>query len=310
LKYWLDPSGTGETQLSALNPVDSANACKLFTNTAIGERDTLFNVVKSSGGYKTGHNYLGITRYAEQFTKTQQTLLSSISIGIAKLSSESSNSKITLKVYDEVTSTGLPGSELLSMDLPFSVLSGQEMNDIELANPIIVHNQYFIGIEIYYSNATDTFAVYCTNDRVQQNKNYAFAYLNGNWKPFYGITQLGISTSLLINANGCQNTAAKDTIPAPIAAPKYVVIYQQTGLLIYQQTGVNDNLLLQNTGTETSSTISLYDILGRKVYEEHQLLTGTPGTLLTGQLPTGVYFLTIETGHTRQVMKIRVINPR
>ena len=314
LKYWLDPLGTGASQLPALNPVDSTNACKLFTNTAIGERDTLLSIAKGSGGYKTGHNYLGITKYAEQFTKTQQTLLSSISIGIAKLSAGSSNSKITLKVYGEVASTGLPdeNSPLLTMDLPFSVLSGQEMNDIELTNPITVKNQYFIGFEIYYSNSTDTFAVYSTNDRVQHNKNCAFAYLDGAWNPFYGIAPLGISTSLLINANGCQNTAAADTIPTPIvvSTPKYVVISQQNGLLIYQQTGVSDNLMLQNSEMGTSSTISLYDILGRKVYEEQQTLTGNPFTLLTGQLPTGIYFLTIETGKTRQIIKIRVINPR
>ena len=310
LKYWLDPSGTGASQLPALNPVDNTNACKLFTNATIGERDTLFKVSKQSGGYKTGHNYMGVTSYAEQFTKTKQTLLSSVSIGIAKMVSKSTSSKITLKVYDESTTSGLPDTELYSMDLPYSVLSAQCMNNIELANPVVVHDQYFIGFDLNYSTSTDTFAVYCAPDRGQQSKNYAFAFLSGGWKPFYGITQLGISTSLLINANGCQNSAATDTVPKTIITNKYVVIYQQTGLVIYQQTGENDNIMVQNTGTEQLSTISLYDILGRKVYQDHHLFLNTPAALLTGQLPTGVYFLTIETGQSRQIMKIRVINSR
>ena len=310
LKYWLDPSGTGVSQLSALNPVESKNACKLFSNTVTGERDTLFKIAKQSGGYKTGHNYLGITGYAEQFTKTKRTLLSSVSIGVAKMSSKSSNSKITLKVYDESSISGMPGNELYSLDLPYSVLSAQAMNDIELANPIIINNQYFIGFNISYANLADTFAVYSTPDRVLQNKNFAYAFLNGSWKPFYGIPQIGISTSLLIDANGCQNTAATDTIPNTLITNKYVVIYQQTGLIIYQQTGANDNVLLQNTGTEQVSTISLYDILGRKLYEDRHLLLTTPEALATGHLPTGVYFLTIETSQKRQIMKIRVVNPR
>jgi len=310
LKYWLDPTGTGVSQLSALNPVDSKNACKLFTNSAIGERDTLYKIAKQAGGYKTGHNYLGITGYAEQFTKTSQTLLSAVSIGVAKTASKSNSSKITLKVYDESMASGLPGNELLSMDLPYSVLSAQSMNDIELANPVVVKDQYFIGFNISYASSADTFAVYSTPDRSLQNKNFAYAYLNGAWKPFYGIPQLGISTSLLINANGCQNTAATDTVPKVVLTNKYIVIYQQTGLIIYQQTGVNDNVMLQNTATEELSTISLYDILGRKLYEDQHLFLNTPESLSTGHLPTGVYFLTIETGHTRQIMKIRVVNSR
>ena len=311
LKYWLDPSGTGVSQLQSLNPVDTTNACKLFTNATIGERDTLFKVSRQSGGYKTGHNYMGITRYAELFTKTQKTLLSSVSIGVAKIVTKSTaSSKITLKVYDESATTGLPDGELYSMDLPFSILSAQCMNDIELANPIEVNDRYFIGYEINYSSSADTFAVYCTPDRGLKTKNYAYAFLGQGWSPFYGISQLGISTSLLINANGCQNTAATDTVPKAILTNKYIVIYQQTGLIIYQQTGANDNVILQNTGTEELSTISLYDILGRKLYEDKHLLLATPESLPTGHLPTGVYFLAIETGRTRQIMKIRVVNSR
>ena len=310
LKYWLDPLGTGASALNAYNPVDSTNACKLFTNAAIGERDTLLKVSRQSGGYKTGHNYMGITGYAELFTKTKQTLLSSVSIGVAKMVSQSGNSKITLKVYDESSTTGLPGSELLSMDLPFSVLSAQSMNDIILTSPVVVQNQYFIGFDISYSSPVDSFAVYCTPDRGVETKNYAYAFLNGSWKPFYGISTLGISTSMLINANGCQNTSATDTVPKSIITNKYVVIYQQTGLVIYQQTGENDNVMVQNTLAEQLSTISLYDILGRKIYEDRHMLLSTPQALSTGQLPTGIYFLAIEAGKTRQIMKIRVVNSR
>ena len=310
LKYWLDPIESGLLQVPALNPVDTTDACKLFSNATIGERDTIFKVSRPSGGYKTGHNFMGITGYAEQFTKTKQSLLSSVSIGVAKMVSQSSNSKVVLKVYDESSATGMPGNVLFSMDLPYSVLSAQCMNDIELAQPVEVKDHYFVGFDIDYSTSTDTIAVYCAPDRGQQTKNYAYAFLNGSWKPFYGISQLGISTSLLINANGCQNTASTDTIPKAIITNKYVVIYQQTGLVIYQQTGVNDHVMVQNTGTEQISTISLYDIIGRKLYEDRHLLLTTPQALSTGQLPTGIYFLTIETGLTRQIMKIRVINPR
>ena len=146
--------------------------------------------------------------------------------------------------------------------------------------------------------------------RSQRNRNLAYAKSGGNWKPFYEMPGLGISTSLLINAIGCDNTLAVDTIPTPPITSKYIIIYQQSGLIMYQQTGLNDHLLLQNTGKEELGTVSLYDILGRKLYEDRRVLTNTPGAVSTGQLPTGIYFLTIDAAQTRQVIKFMVNYPR
>jgi len=300
LKIWLDPTGTGTTEVAGLNPYDITLSCSQFTNGVIGEKYILQNVSNSSGGFKTGHNILKIASYAERFAKTQQTLLSSVSIGVAKLSSAltSTNSKITLKVYQEDIQSGLPGSELISMDLPYSVLSGNKMNHIELLNPILIHDNFFIGFKISYTNATDTFAVYHTPDRLNFSKNDAFAVSNGSWKPFYWIPELGISTSLLINANGCQNTLAVDTIPSGDGQKKFEVFYPLTSSSHY--------VLLRNTGAEEYGVISLYDIMGRKLFTEQRMLSITPREVSLQNYQSGTYFLTVETVSARQVIKIRV----
>ena len=304
LKVWLDPNGTGISELTGLNPFDNNNSCSLFTNADVGEKYTLQKVANQSGGYKSGHNILKINGYAERFGKTEQTLLSSVSIGVAKVSSTvfNQNSKIILKVYDEDVKSGLPGSELVSMDLPFSLLSGKKMNHIELVNPIVISKNYFIGFDIDYSNQTDTFAVYHTPDRLQLNKNEAFAKSDGSWKPFYWIPELGISTSLLINANGCQNTLAIDDQPVVDEEHKFEVLYPQSGVTNY--------ILLRNKGTEEYGVISLYDILGRKLFTEEQMLSITPKIVSLGQYYSGVYFLTVETVNARQVIKIKVNNSK
>ncbi|HEY3389081.1 MAG TPA: trypsin-like peptidase domain-containing protein, partial [Prolixibacteraceae bacterium] len=251
LKAWLDPNGTGVSELSGFNPFDNTNSCSQFTNAIVGEKYILQNVSNQSGGYKSGHNILRINGYAERFGQTDQTLLTSVSIGVAKSYSgvSNSNSKIVLKVYNEDVISGLPGSEIISMDLPFSLLSAKKMNHIELVNPVIIHKNYFIGFDINYSNATDTFAVYHTPDRMQLNKNDAFAKSGESWKPFYWIPELGISTSLLINANGCQNTLAigNDTI----------IVDEQKFEVLYPQTGVTNYILLRNKGAEEYGMISL-----------------------------------------------------
>ncbi len=301
LKPWLDPNNSNATELQGLSPFDSANSCTLFTNAVLGEKDTLIQVSRNLGGYKSGHNSMRITSYAERFTKTQQTVLSSVALGVAKVSSAVSNqnSKIVVKVYDEISSTALPGNELISMDLPFSVMSEKKMNFIELPNPLTINNHYFIGFDINYSNPTDTFAVYSTPDRSMASKNFAFAKSNGSWLPFYARTDLGISTSLLINANSCENTLAVDTGTVVTGPVKFQVLYPQTG--------GTDYLLIRNTGTEEIGTITIYDIAGHKLYEEQRLVTINPSQISTALISSGVYFLTVETAHTRQVIKIRVI---
>ena len=312
LKYWLDPENTGATELQGLSPFEPANSCTLFSNSLVGEKDTLMKVAGSLGGYKTGHNITKISTYAERFTKTDQTLLTSVAIGAAKISSQGSNinSKIVVKIYNEVKATSLPGDELVSIDVPLSLLSAKKMNYIELPNPIIIQKHYFVGFEINYLNPKDTFAIYSTPDRKLSSKNTAFAKSGNIWKPFYSYPSLGISTSLLISANGCDNTMSTDTTENNPLAPKYTAIYQSSGLIIYQQTGLSDNLLLQTTGAEISGTITLYDIIGRKLYETKQQITTSPGSVSTGQLATGIYFLTIDTDKSRQVIKFLVNYPR
>jgi lysyl endopeptidase len=150
LKFWLDPDATGASEVAGLNPFDNNSSCSLFTNSLAGEKFSLQNAGNLTGGYKSGHNSLNISGYAERFSKTEQTLLSSVSIGVAKVSSNVFNqqSKIVLKVYDEDVQSGLPGNEIVTMDLPFGLLSEDKMNYIQLVNPVVIRNHYFIGFNI------------------------------------------------------------------------------------------------------------------------------------------------------------------
>ena len=302
LKIWLDPAGTGALEVPGLNPFDSNTSCTQFSNAEAGEKFILQNVSNRSGGYISGHNILRFTGYAERFGKTEKTLLSSVSIGVAKLTSvvSNANSKITLKVYQEDVQSGLPGNELISMDLPFSLLSDKKMNHINLLNPIVIQKNFYIGFDINYSNASDTFAVYHTSDRLKFNKNDAFARSGMSWKPFYWIPEFGISTSLLINANGCQNTLVIGGDTTFVEEQKFEVLYPQSTATNY--------ILLRNKGTEEYGVINLYDILGHKLFSEERMISSTPRAVSLGQYRSGVYFLTIETVSARQVIKIKVNN--
>ncbi len=301
LKAWLDPNNTGIHELSSINPYDTTVACELFSNTAIGETYTLQKAGNASGGYITGQNYLRITNYAEKFTQTTKTLLSAVSLGIAKAVSLSDNeySMIKLQVFEEDSVYGLPGNELISMNLPISLLSPEQMNFITLDNPMVIKNNYFIGYEINYTNSTDTFAVYHTPDRVKISNNKAYAKINGYWKPFYSIPEIGISTSLLVNSHGCESTLSRGENPPPgNEVNKFQVLYPQSGISNY--------VYLKNNGAEEFVTITLYDILGKKLFILQRMVTDVPQTISMENYNSGVYFMTIESQSGLQVIKFRI----
>ncbi len=301
LKAWLDPNNTGMNELSSLNPYDTSLACDLFSNMTAGETFTLQSIGNTSGGFLTGHNYLKINSYAEKFTQTTQTLLSAVSLGIAKAESSSGNqySNIKLQVFKEDSVYGLPGDELVSMNLPLNLLSPEKMNFISLDNPMIVKGNYFVGYEINYTNIADTFAVYNTPDRKNISKNKVYAKQNGYWKPVYSIPEIGISSSLLINSHGCESILSNIVNPpSDNEVNKFQVLYPQSGISNY--------VYLKNNGIEEYVKITLYDIMGKKLFIINQMVTDVPRVISMENYNSGVYFMTIESQGGVQVIKIRI----
>ena len=301
LKAWLDPNNTGISELNSLNPYDTSVACDLFSNMTTGESYTIQKLKNTSGGYITGHNYLKIASYAEKFTQTKQTLLSSVSMGIAKAESPTDNqySIVKLQVFQEDSVYGLPGEELISMNLPLNLLSPEKMNFINLDNPMVIKGNYFIGYEINYTNLTDTFAVYNTPNRLKINNNKAYAKENGYWKPLYSIPEIGISTSLLIDSHCCESTLSSIVNPPPSSeANKFQVLYPQSGISNY--------VYLKNNGVEEFVTITLYDVMGKKLFILEQMVTAVPRIISLENYNSGVYFITIGSQSGVQVIKIRI----
>lgn len=301
LKTWLDPDNSGLTQLSSFSPYDSTLSCSLFSNMVSGDKYTLQRIGNGAGGFISGHNYLKISNYAEKFEQTKQTLLSAVSVGIAKSVSlvNNANSMVKIQVYEEDSIHGLPSQQLASTSLPLNLLSPVKMNFISLDNPLVVKGKYFIGYEINYTNSSDSFAVYNTPNKQKIDSNSAYAKENGFWKPFYAIPALGISTSLLIDSHGCESILASGANPPPgNETNKFQVLYPQTGISNY--------VYLRNNGVDEFVSIILYDILGKKLSIQQQMVTSVPQVISLQNYNSGVYFLTIESLKGIQVIKIRI----
>jgi hypothetical protein len=173
------------------------------------------------------------------------------------------------------------------------------MNFINIDNPFVIKGNYFLGYQIDYTNAADTFAVYQTTERTKLDQNKAFALENGYWKPFYAITGIGKPTSLLINSHGCESILAEGGTPLPgQETDKFQVLYPQTG--------VSDYVYLKNKGTEEYVRINLFDLTGKKLFVKQQNVTSTPQIISLQNYSSGIYFLTIEGIAGTQVIKIRI----
>ena len=302
LKKWLDPDNTGLRKIEAMDPYTSGSTCDQFSDVAANEKYVLTKVTNGRG-YITGHNSLRITSYAQEFNKTEKTTLAAFSVGLAKTVAGADNSNVVFQIYKVNEYSGIPGEILKSVSMPIKSLSAETMNFIVLDQPIEITGKYFIGYDINYNNAGDTVAVYNAVPRTNSYQNRAYCVVNGNWEPFYWIPMLKVKTSLLINAYGCGTTFNQTSIdPTPVGSNQFKVYYPNSSTL--------NILYLVNTGNEEFGRVTIYDMMGRTLFETQLMLTTTPVELSSSQLASAVYFIAVETLTKREVMKVKVIRNR
>jgi len=302
LKRWLDPINSGETKIEALNPYSSASTCDQFSDVVLDEGYELTKTVNGKG-YVTGHNYLKISSYAQEFDKTKETTISAFSVGIAKAVTSVNNSNIAFQFYAVDETTGLPGDIVKTVKIPIRSLKVDAMNFFALDQPLMVKGKYYIGYDINYSNSGDTIALFNAVPRTSSDQNSAYCVKGGTWEPFYWIPEINLTTSLLIYSYGCGTTFAPvDPDPTPVGDTQFKIYYpNDPGLNI---------LYLVNTGKEEYGRVIFYDLSGRKLSEEQRMLTTTPMELDCSQLRSSVYFVAVETISKKEVLKARVIRSR
>jgi lysyl endopeptidase len=302
LKKWLDPDNTGALSLESLNPYDSSESCDLFSNGLLGEK---YLTQKTSGGkgYISGHNYLKITEYAEKFSQTEKSYISSIAVGIAKAvtGSGSSEGYAIFNIKEEDITDGLPDGTLVSKTIPLSALKSDQTNLIEFDNPVLVTGNYFVTVEINYTDPADTLVIYHTADRLDVNKNRAYAKNANGWQPFYWIPEIGIKASLLINVNGCENELASDVVPEPKPGDKRFSIYYPTDINA-------EYVYLANAGDEEFGALSIFDASGRKIFTQDRMFTKTLMPISFNEFGgPGIYIIVLETIDSKDVLKVRIL---
>ncbi|MDM8160036.1 PKD domain-containing protein [Labilibaculum sp. K2S] len=152
----------------------------------------------SNDGYITGQTNLKIDQYAEKFEMINPNLNAVMQVKImpSVLQSNSTDPHIIIKIWN---GSSEPTDEVYSKAVPFSELVTGEFNDIELAFPVAVNKDFFVGYEVLYEMPVDTFALAHLPFQADAAwDNTAYMYYDNAWKSYNEV--FGQNTSLAIKA--------------------------------------------------------------------------------------------------------------
>jgi hypothetical protein len=155
-EVWLDPTNSGTQILDGYDPYED-DAYERITNVESGESPAV-EYYNGGNGYISGHNSLGVTLYAEQFTGIQSASIKGVYI-MPGQSVKSSTQTIDLIIWE---GNAEPDNIVKrESDIALNTLTEDEEAYIEFDQEVEVEGTFFVGYEIDYSQASiDSFAVY------------------------------------------------------------------------------------------------------------------------------------------------------
>jgi hypothetical protein len=293
LKFWLDPLNTGTEKLSGMSLYSGKLLCKPVTN--FKDNDTHAAIQISSGltkkGYWSGTNLVGFTDFAEQFVFSKNCEIQGITLGVAKIKTNSAyaNSYIDVRIYSGTDKQ--PEILLYSEKFDAKKFWNDGMNYLPFKTSVKTTGTFYVSYNISQMNSGDTLAVYMAN-RTADTTNSFFLKNSTGWSKFNATNVMGNGSALLMEIVACNvddpnsvNELKSDHsnayfYPNPLSGSSLLTVQTQKQIDCPEETTV-------------------YDLLGKKVEIGH-IQTGPNKMTLNfqGQRP-GIYFVHVESeGHT------------
>ncbi len=190
LKYWLDPSISGVTDIEGFDPFESIwETGDTISNIDEGDNLVLFKD-NLDWGYLSGHNSDFIQLFAEKFNVSGRKNLFGLFLNVAKLHYASDASKITVNLWN---GNAEPDQVVINKEVLLIDMVAGNMNFIEFDSVVVVDNTFYLGYQIEYNFPMDTFALYMRENN--NDNNTAMVYADGKWESVYDYSSGNISTS-------------------------------------------------------------------------------------------------------------------
>ncbi len=299
LKYWLDPLNTNKMSLEGERYYTGENLCVSFTN--LEDFDEHQNVVLNeegrNAGFWGGSNQINITEFTERFSipGNEQLYGVSMGVGLIQLASPSSNSAITVKVYN---GRNAPENVIYSQNVPLKSLVEDAMNFIPFDSVVEPSDTFFVGFELSNLLPQEDFVLY-QSLRQPGRENFFWFKQDNVWYDFQAANTEGFSM-----ANVFELVACNVNEPAPdkplVNEPMEAVVYPNPtqGIFTFE---AGQEVIPEN--------VKVYNIIGKEVkarmyqYREKKIQID-----LSGNMP-GVYFVRFNSELGRLSEKV-IFNPR
>ena len=245
LKYWLDPLNTSVSYVNGWDPFPRQFlGCDTSSNIDTSEKVAVLPY-ELGNGYYSGTNSDSIFKFAEKFQATDSIYLTGALFNINKIGSKGG---IIIKVYKGDT---IPETNLFESFVPFNNLKVNSLNYIEIYPKLNIRGVYFISYEVPYQSP-DTFNIYQAYPRYTNNKNSAYLFYKGNWKPLNEITPGNWGSSFDIRPISCS-----------IKATELKQTDYKTALKVFPCPAFQSLFIEFSNNNEIVKNIEVFDIFGR-----------------------------------------------
>jgi lysyl endopeptidase len=285
LKYWLDPLNLNSVRLQGKRFYTDDNFCIAFTN--LEDFDQHQNVQLTDGGTNAGFwggtNTLGITEFTERFSIPGDEYLYGVSlgVGIVTLSSQMSNSSITVKVYN---GTAKPETVIHSEPVQLRRLVANAMNYISFSKAVAPADTFFVGFELSNLQPSERFVVY-QSLRPSEKENFFWYRQNGWWHDFKETNTGNSSMTNVFELLVCNVDVFVADTPL-VRKPEEALIYPNPA---------HDAFTLEAGMDFSRESVKVYNLIGQEVKARLSSHTGRKIMIdLGGNIP-GVYFVRFET---------------
>ena len=293
LKYWLDPLNTSVESIAGVYMNPDSNLCMPYTNFKSTDTHSAIQVTNGliKKGYFSGSNQVGFTEFAEQYTFSKNCVIQGISLGIAKVKTNSlyANAYINVKVYQ-----GTDKPETLLYSQKFDIKSfyidskyGGAMEYLAFTSPVKTVGKFFVSYDISDLHSGDSIAVYMADRKTLTNS-------------FFLKNQSGWLTYNSQNINGYGSALLTELVTCNVDSPTGQDILNEdlSGIKIFPNPlKGNATLTVESLhNIDCPEDVAVYDLLG-KVQNVSIIQAGDKTLKLNfqGKRP-GIYLIRLDSG--------------
>lgn len=299
LKTWLDPINSNVESIDGLSPNSGTKLCSPVTNFKNNDSYAAIQILNGTTkrGYFSGTNVAGFTDFAEQYKFSTSCEVQGISLGIAKVKTNSTTtlSFINVQVYSGINE---PTTLLYEQKFEINKLMADGMNYLKFLSPVKTTGTFYVTYNIQQLHQGDTLAVYMAN-RISDNTNSFFLKNNTGW--------VGYNTQ---NTGGNGSALLTELVACGIDLSTQIDSFENNiGAFFYPNPLSGNSSLTIRTKEmiDFPANTVVYDLLGKK--QNVSVILNAPNELMlnfSNQIP-GIYFVHVVAGGRTIVGKIAYI---